>query len=313
MKLRCLDAVAMLIMLTGAALRAQDQYLFAYFKEPGDQGIYLALSRDGYHYQALNDGQPWVKPEHPGELMRDVFLTRGPDGRFQMVWTWNWKGTSLGHAASDDLVHWSEQSEIPIMNGVPDTRNVWAPEIDWDPMRREWVLFWSSSPKTDAQGNRIWAANTTDFNDFTKPRIFFDPGYEVIDATMFNEDDKHYLVYKDQTREPLRYQVRYATGPSVEGPWTPVRGPITESWSEGPSVLHIGDDYVVFYDHYRAPGARYEAVQSRDWIHWKNIDDSIGFPDHCKHGSFLRISAIEAARLEGRHDVPPADSKPAGR
>ena len=49
---------------------AEDAYVFAYFKEPGSQGIYLALSRDGYKFEPLNDGQPWVKPEHDGEIMR---------------------------------------------------------------------------------------------------------------------------------------------------------------------------------------------------------------------------------------------------
>ena len=165
----------------------------------------------------------------------------------------------------------------------------------------------------EPEGNRIWAATTSDFSHFSPPKIFFDPGYEVIDATMFHGKHKEYLVYKDQTRDPLRYQVRYATGPTVEGPWTPVGGPITGSWSEGPSVLRVGDEYVVFYDHYRAPRARYEGVQSRDWIHWESVDDRISFPDHCKHGSFMKISAAEATRLEGRHDPPEAVAQSAAK
>jgi hypothetical protein len=48
----------------------------------------------------LNDGQSWVAPTHPGEIMCDVYLTRGPGNRFHMVWTWNWRGNSLGYASS---------------------------------------------------------------------------------------------------------------------------------------------------------------------------------------------------------------------
>ena len=33
-----------------AANTASGAWLFIYFKEPGNQGIYFALSRDGYHY-----------------------------------------------------------------------------------------------------------------------------------------------------------------------------------------------------------------------------------------------------------------------
>lgn len=281
---------------------AQDEYLFAYFKEPGNQGIYLALSSDGYHYEPLNDGQPWVKPDQPGELMRDVFLTRGPDGLFHMVWTWNWKGKSFGYAESKDLLHWSAQSEVPIMDRFPDTRNVWAPEIDWDAQRQKWLIIWSSAQSDAPESNRIWSALTRDFKSFTPPKIFFDPGYEVIDATMFHGKHREYLIFKDQTRDPLRYQIRYATGPAVEGPWSDIQAPLTESWSEGPSALQIGKKFVIYYDHYRAPRARYEGVQSTDWIHWESVDDRISFPQNCKHGSFLKITAEEAARLRSRHD-----------
>jgi beta-xylosidase len=291
---------------TCAQAQAPEQYLFAYFKEPANQGIYLAISRDGYHYEPLNDGQPWVKPEQAGELMRDVFLTRGPDGKFHMVWTWNWRGRSLGYAESSDLMHWSAHTEVPIMAGFPDTRNVWAPETDWDAQQQTWVLFWSSAGMAAADRNRIWAARTKDFKTFTTPAVFFDPGYEVIDATMFQGKGKEYLVFKDQTRDPLRYQVRYATGPTVEGPWSDIQAPITESWSEGPSALQIGDEFVILYDHYRAPRASYEGIQSKDWIHWENIDDHISFPANCKHGSFLKVTAEEAERLRARHDPAPA-------
>jgi hypothetical protein len=307
MKLRMTLLLVTMLLLCGSAM-AQDQYLFTYFKEPGNQGIYFALSSDGYHYEPLNDGQPWVKPEQPEEVMRDVFVTRGPEGKFHMVWTWAWRGQSLGYAESDDLLHWSKQTEVPIMANFPEIRNVWAPETDWDAQQQNWVLFWSSSRTDVPDGNRIWASHTKDFKSFTTPAIFFDPGYEVIDATMFHGNAAEYLVFKDQTRDPLRYQIRYATGPTVEGPWKDIHAPVTESWSEGPSALQIGDEFVIFYDHYRAPRARYEGVQSRDWIHWENIDDRIGFPAGCKHGSFLKVTAEEAALLRLRHDPAPANS-----
>jgi len=127
--------LTMLLVVLASAMPARpaDPHVFAYFKEPASQGIYLALSRDGYNFEPLNNGQPWIKPEHAGELMRDVFITRNPDGDgFRMVWTWNWRGDSLGYATSKDLVTWSEQPEIPIMRDFPAVNNVWAPELYWD-------------------------------------------------------------------------------------------------------------------------------------------------------------------------------------
>jgi beta-xylosidase len=290
----------LLVLFAALPVHAQKAWLFAYFKEPGNQGIYLALSRDGYHFTPLNHGQPWVKPEKPGEIMRDVFLTRGPDHKFHMVWTWEWHGNSLGYAESDDLLHWSAQKEVPIMQDYLNTRNVWAPEIYWDTKRQKWLIIWSSSMNGSDAGNRIYSSLTHDFTTFSQPEIFFDPGYVVIDATIFHWQKKYYLVFKDQTPDPLRYQVRFAVGSTLEGPWNDIHPPITESWSEGPSVIHVGDKFIVYYDHYRAP-ARYEAVQTTDWKHWEAINERISLPDHCKHGSFLEITADEANRLKAWH------------
>jgi len=223
-----------------AANTASGAWLFIYFKEPGNQGIYFALSRDGYHYTPLNDGQPWVAPAQAGdapaqkeELMRDVFLTRGPDGLFHMVWTWNWRGNSLGYASSPDLLTWSAQKQVPIMADFPGTNNVWAPETYWDAAKKQWLLIWSSSMKDSQDGNRIWFSLTPDFQAFSKSAIFFDPGYVTIDATIFHGATGLYrLIFKQQTYDPLTFQERVATGPTLEGPWSNISGPINESWSK---------------------------------------------------------------------------------
>lgn len=290
------------------AANAQKAWLFAYFKEPGSQGIYLALSRDGYHFTPLNDGNPWVKPEQPGEIMRDVFLTRGPDHKFHMVWTWGWHGKTLGYADSPDLIHWSTQKQVPVMQGFTTVRNVWAPEIYWDAKKSKWLIIWSSMVGDSGPGNRIYSTLTSDFTHFTTPTLFFDPGYVVIDATIYQGQKQDYLVFKDQTVNPLRYQVRYATGPTLEGPWSNIHEPITPSWSEGPSVVHVGKEFIVYYDHYRVP-RRYEAVQSTDWKHWQAINDKISLPANCKHGSFLEITAQEADRLAAYHSTDSASAQ----
>lgn len=305
--MRRLIALIVMLSLTSGCL-AEDAYVFAYFKEPGSQGIYLALSRDGFKFMPLNDGQPWVKPEQPGEIMRDVFITRNPSGvGFRMVWTWGWKGNSLGYAESTDLMTWSAQKRIPIMKDFPAVRNVWAPETYWNAKAKEWLLIWSSSFNDSDKGNRIWASRTKDFVTFTKPEVFFDPGFVVIDATMFHGmvdgRTQWALVLKDQSVDPLRYQIRWAAGPSVEGPWGTLSGPITESWSEGPSMLKVGDEYIAYYDHYRAPRARYEGVETKDWVHWVSANDKMRFPENSKHGSFFRVTEEEAKRLLSRHNA----------
>jgi hypothetical protein len=311
-------ALAACLAMAGAQADAKAQshgaWLFIYFKEPGNQGIYFALSRDGYHYTPLNGGQPWVAPAQSGEVMRDVFLTRGPDGRFQMVWTWGWHSNALGHASSPDLLAWPAQDKIPIMADFPATNNVWAPEAYWDASKRQWLLIWSSSMKDSSEGNRIWYSLTPDFKSFSRPAIFFDPGYVTIDATIFHGKRGPYrLIFKQQTYDPLTYQERVATGPTLEGPWSNISGPINESWSEGPSAIQVGHRYIVFYDHYRPPRARYQAVATTDWKHWEDITAQTSLPEHAKHGSFLKITDAEAERLLQRHDSPEQSAAPSAR
>ncbi len=274
--------------------------LFVYFKEPANMGVFFATSNDGYHWQPRNDGKVWLPIQHQGELIRDPFITRGPDGEFHMVWTWAWRGTSIGYAHSPDLVHWSDQEEIPLMAGTPGTANTWAPEIYWDPAKSKWLIIWSSTVAGRQQGNRLYKASTADFKSFTPPEIFFDPGYMVIDATILRANGKYYLVFKDERLEPLRKQVKIAEGPSLEGPWEHISDALTESWSEGPSAIKIGDEYIIYYDHYRDP-RRYEAIRSTDLKSWMPVTGQMQLPANAKHGSFLQITEAEQRRIESAH------------
>ena len=116
--------------------QAQDYYLFTSFRGNGEDGLHLALSTNGYHWQALNHDRSFLKPEVGAyKIMRDPCLAEGPDGTFHLVWTSGWtaeKGKIIGYAHSKDLITWSEQRAIPLMEGEPKTRNIWAPEIFYD-------------------------------------------------------------------------------------------------------------------------------------------------------------------------------------
>jgi hypothetical protein len=242
---------------------AADNFLFVYFEDSGKTGVYYALSQDGYNWSPLNGGQPWLKPEQPGELMRDPFIARGPDGLFHMVWTWEWRTPRMGYANSKDLVHWSQQREIPVMAGVAGVKNVWAPEVYWDQKNSRWMLIWSTTvdgrfpetlgTATSGWNHRIYSMTTRDFRQFSEPKVLFDPGYPVIDATILETKGRFYLIFKDERDKPVKKQMLIASGPTIEGPWSNIIGPFTQSWTEGPSALRVGRDYLVYFDHYRAP------------------------------------------------------------
>ena len=119
---------------------ASPAYLFSYFRGNGDDGVHLAWSADGITWSALNGGKSVITPNITGDgigwqdwnskaaLMRDPSIIYGPDKQFHMVWTVAWTDHGIGVAHSPDLIHWSEQARVPVMEHEPTALNAWAPD-----------------------------------------------------------------------------------------------------------------------------------------------------------------------------------------
>jgi len=280
-------------------------WVFAGFKDNGQDGVYMATSLDGYHWTLANGGKPVVKPTEPGELMRDPFLQRTVDDGFVMAWTWGWKGNSIGVSTSDDLVHWAPQKQVAVMAGEPKAINTWAPALYWEKLERRWLIIWSSTVpgrfKGDDSGDnglnhRIWSTTTKDFKTVTKPKVFFDPGFSVIDATIIQtpgvKGGSYHLMFKDERKTPLEKHLMTAGGSDLEGPWGNLSEPISEPWSEGAGVIQVPGGWMTYYDHYAAP-QHYNALFSTDFKTWRDAAAKISFPEGMRHGSFLQVSREE--------------------
>lgn len=112
-----------------SAQQSDSAYVFSYFKGNGEDGLHLAFSEDGLKWASLKNDQSFLTPElSPDKLMRDPCIIKGGDGLYHMVWTVSWTQKGIGHATSKDLINWSEQQYIPVMEHEENTRNTWAPE-----------------------------------------------------------------------------------------------------------------------------------------------------------------------------------------
>ena len=100
-------------------------FLFSYFVDNGQDGLHLATSEDGIRFAALGGGKSYLTPTLGGKLMRDPSVVFGPDGVFHMVWTTGWWDHGIGLAHSKDLVTWSEQRWLPVMEHEPKVLNCW--------------------------------------------------------------------------------------------------------------------------------------------------------------------------------------------
>lgn len=228
-------------------------YLFSYFINNGQDGLHLAYSHDGLIWTALKDGRSFLPPEVGGKLMRDPCICQGPDGTFHMVWTSSWHEKGIGIAHSKDLIEWSEQSFIPVMEHEPTAHNCWAPEIFYDVESEEYLIYWSTTipgrfPETEqAQGgdrvgevflnHRLYCTTTKDFKSYSDTRLFYDDHFNVIDGTIAQDADQYLLIVKDETRVPqAQKNIRVARSPNAQGPYGSASGPISPKglWVEGP-------------------------------------------------------------------------------
>lgn len=108
--------ILLVFCLQGPAQQSDEIYMFSYFKGNGQDGLHLAYSCDGMHWAALKNDSSFLIPDAgKDKLMRDPCIITGPDGLFHMVWTVSWFEKGIGYASSSDLINWSEQKYIPVM------------------------------------------------------------------------------------------------------------------------------------------------------------------------------------------------------
>ncbi|CAN5689821.1 hypothetical protein BH11BAC3_BH11BAC3_21130 [soil metagenome] len=96
---RLVFLIVALIMICGKLMAQGDSaYLFAYFKNNGQDGLHMAYSRDGFTYTALNNDKSYLVPQlSKDKLMRDPCIIRGADNKFHLVWTVSWTDPGIGH------------------------------------------------------------------------------------------------------------------------------------------------------------------------------------------------------------------------
>ena len=311
MRFTCGRMVILLAALVLAAnVEAQNaaRYVFSFFRGNGEAGVFLALSEDALNWREANGGKPVLVPQVGGKLTRDPSVCRGPDGAYHMVWTTSWTDKGFGVAHSTNLLDWSEQQFVPVNADETKARNTWAPEIFYDDATQQYVVIWATTitglfPETQVKGDgglnhRIYCATTADFKTWAPKRLFYDGGFNVIDAFLFKKDGRYGMVVKDETKEPQSQKNLHVvwSGSGVMGPWGKAGPAFTdnrEAWAEGPAVIQAGDRWLVYYDKYNKGG--YGAVETRDFVTFAPVQTSL--PKGIRHGTIVGVDAAAAQAL----------------
>ena len=140
-------------------------YLFVHFREkttPDGEQVYFGLSKDGFHWEEVNNGRPVLWAYYGDKGVRDFTITRRKDtGKFYIFATDlslaygmrnqyhnSWYEISVNGSKnfsvweSDDLVNWSEQRLVKL--GDENFGCLWAPDIIFDSENEDYVIHWSS-------------------------------------------------------------------------------------------------------------------------------------------------------------------------
>jgi hypothetical protein len=241
--------------------------------------------------------------------MRGPSIVAGPDGTFHLVWTSSWRGDQgFGYSSSKDLIHWTPQRFIATRMDTA-TVNTWAPELFYDDVKRQFMVVWASCVpgkfpdyQEDHKNNhRLYYLTTKDFKTFSKPQLFYDPGFSAIDATLVKRNKNDYvMVVKDNSRPMRNIKVAFATSPY--GPWSAASEPFTESFTEGPSTAKIGDWYYIYYDSYQHK--IYGAHRTKDFKTFQNQTGTVCFPVGHKHGTvFMADEKLVEGLIKYNRDV----------
>ena len=296
------------------AQSGDEVYILSFFRGNGEHGIYLAASSDGYKFTALNEDQPVFSPPswHRQALTRDPSIVYH-EGVFHMVWTSNWEGRVFGYANSKDLKEWSEPVMVqPFAESLPaadQPKNVWAPEIHYDPLQEDFFILFSTtttreledgdSPIAHNLDHRSYIVRTKDGEEFSDARLFYDPGFSVIDPVLHRVPGegkwimilKHEL-YKENGGKNLRMAFSPADLEKDFPPsFTPLSDPIVGPGSpirpgeqvEGPSLIRIGERWHLYCDAFSSH--HYSLVTSGDLESWLDETDKLDMPHNLRHGT----------------------------
>jgi len=271
-------------------------YFMAYFgagKGKDHEKLYYAYSDDARNWTALNNNKPvWSPP-----FVRDPFVNR-VNGKFHLVHTTGWTGTTIGHWESDDLILWTGG---PIQVIEPWQEKCWAPEFFYCEQEEVYYVYWASMHKD--KHHAMHYLKTKDWKNI-KPSdsaLFYDIGIHDIDLTIVEHHDTYYGFHKAgdvQDKMGNRLSISKSLDPAQDSFSDDGHGKIVfvdeAKPTEGPEVIKLvgQDTWYVYGDPFNSP---LQAWESTDFKTYRKI--RVTTPQGAKHCSMFPISRTELNRL----------------
>lgn len=297
--------------------KTYEAYIYTYFQgniygKGESQHIHLAVSKDGYFWDDLNDNKPVLKAEKGTKGVRDSFLIRSPYGdKFYLIGTdldanggdWGAYANNGSKAIrvweSTDLVNWSEERLIDI--APKGAGCMWAPECFYDESTGEYVVYFATGI-VGGNGKKIYYVKTRDFYTFTEAKVFKDveDGITFIDTSI----TKYNGVYYRFTKNENEITILVEKSDKLLGEYSLITTRIANQWGvEGPGIYKINGEekWCLYMDGYanENAGVGYfpliaESLEDLEKGNFRRLKDGeFKMPDGAKHGSFVPITMEE--------------------
>ena len=309
-------------------------YLMVFHKDE-THGLYMAISRDGYTFTALNDGEPILAGDTIAYQrgIRDPYIYRGPDGAFYLAMTdlrvfaqrdgysqteWERDGRTYGWGnnrglvlmKSWDLVNWKRANIRfdQLTAGLSEIGCAWAPEIGYDEQKQKLMIYYTMRFRNER--NKLYYVYVND--DFNRieslPQILYeypDENVSAIDGDITKVGDKYHLFYVAHDGTP---GIKQATSDHMSGEYRydPKWYDFEPAACEAPTVWkRIGEDkWVLMYDVYSVNPHNFGFTETSDFNTFTNLGrfnegkmKTTNFTSP-KHGAVIHLTAEEADYLE---------------
>ena len=264
-------------------------YLYCHMNDRSRAWTSYALSRDGFHYHDLLNGDSIFSDYEHARIegaTRDAFICRKHDGSgYLMVCTdmnvgrfkdlkkqAEWDNYGIDLLVSDDLIHWQSKTfdyrqgtgifcnpdAESVYNDWSTINRVWAPQIMWDAdyawpdgRRGGYFIYYSMWNRGEEKYDRMYYSYADEsFTQLTQPKLLFDWGYDTIDADI-NWLDSDQRWHMMIKKEGGKPGLFTATAPELAGPWSEP----------------VEDDYVNFEGKKKCEGvSAFQLAGHDDWV-----------------------------------------------
>ena len=294
-------------------------YLFAHMTHEDCGRLYYTVSKDGLHWQNLNDGQRVFK-----EYQGHPDIVKGPDEKYYIAGNTSDSSPDINIWVSEDLISWEKHSVYtPDLKATPGyseaLQRIGAPKLFYDEASEQFVMTWHTPHKegTKEDPERYWASQRTlyvlskDLKSFEgPPQRLFDWDFVTIYVIIRKVKDTYYAILKDETYPTLYWPtgktIRIARSGSLLGPYSLPGDPISPNFREAPTLIPSpnGSIWYMYYEQYpgvsyglsiadNLNGPWYQASGYTFFSDW----DKYTLPETVRHGCMITISKEEYDEL----------------